>query len=125
MSISNSEIRLAGVDCIPFVWRTPPVTGEVTREVAGGVTGQVTGQVAPQPESGPESQPESMEVRVLRLLASRPLGKAELSSGLGQKEIFGHLNKLIRLLLADQTIEMTLPDKGRAWLAAQTQENNK
>ncbi len=97
--------------------------------------GQVAGQVTARPESQPESQPESMEVRVLRLLASKPLGKAELSSGLGQKEISGHLNKLIRLLLVDQAIEMTIPDKpnsrlqkyrltdkGRAWFTAHNKE---
>jgi hypothetical protein len=57
------------------------------------VGGQVTEQGEPQPESRPESRPESLEVRVLRLLTASPLGKAELSSGLGQKEISGQLNK--------------------------------
>lgn len=52
-----------------------------------------------------------MEVRVLRLLTASTLGKAELSSGLGQKEISGQLNKVIRVLLGDQTIEYTIPDK--------------
>lgn len=105
--------------------------------VAVTPAGQVTGELTPQPESRPESQPESppesLERRVLRLLAAGPLGKAALSAALGQKEVSGHLNKLIRLLLADQTIEMTLPAKpnsrlqkyrltakGRAWLASQS-----
>jgi ATP-dependent DNA helicase RecG len=79
--------------------------------VGGQVTGQVTGQVEPQPESRPESRPESLEVRILRLLTASPLGKAELSAGLGQKEISGQLNKVIRVLLGDQTIEYTIPDK--------------
>src|SRR3970040_1217119 len=64
-----------------------------------------------QPESRPESQPESLEIRVLRHLTASPLGKAELSARLGQKEISGQLNKVIRVLLGDQTIEMTIPDK--------------
>ena len=75
------------------------------------VGGQVTEQGEPQPESRPESRPESLEVRVLRLLTASPLGKAELSSGLGQKEISGQLNKVIRVLLGDQTIEYTIPGK--------------
>ncbi|MDD2456637.1 MAG: ATP-binding protein [Kiritimatiellae bacterium] len=63
------------------------------------------------PESQPDSRPESLEGRVLGLLGARPLSKAELSSGLGHKEVSGQLNKVIRLLLADQTIEYTIPDK--------------
>jgi len=70
-----------------------------------------------------------LEIRVLRLLVAGPLGKAELSAGLGQKEVSGQLNKVVRVLLADQAIEYTIPDKpnsrmqryrlttkGRAWL---------
>jgi ATP-dependent DNA helicase RecG len=71
-------------------------------EVVGGTV---------RPESRPESQPESLEIRVLRHLTASPLSKAELSARLGQKEISGQLNKVIRVLLGDQTIEYTLPDK--------------
>lgn len=63
------------------------------------------------PESQPESRPESLELRVLGFLRSGPFSKAELSAGLGQKEVSGQLNKVIRLLLADQSIEFTIPDK--------------
>ena len=66
------------------------------------------GQVA---ASQPESQPESIELRVLRLLTKEPLSKSAISSALGQKEISGHLNQVIRVLLNDQTLEYTLPDK--------------
>lgn len=59
----------------------------------------------------PESQPESLEQRVLALLANGPLAKASISAALGQKEISGHLNQVIRVLLADQTLEYTVPDK--------------
>lgn len=103
------------------------------RRAPGGayvaVGGQVVGLDTAQPESQPESRPESLEVRVLRLLTAEPLAKAGLSSGLRQKEISGQLNKVIRLMLAEQTIEYTIPDKpssrlqkyrltakGRAWL---------
>ncbi len=72
-------------------------------------------QVGPQPESQPESQLESqiesLEVRVLRLLEGGPMAKAELSKGLGQMKVSGQLNKVVRLLLNDQTIEYTIPDK--------------
>ena len=55
--------------------------------------------------------------------------RGDLSAGLGQKEVSGQLNKVVRILLADQTIEYTISDKpgsrlqeyrltekGRAWL---------
>ncbi len=67
--------------------------------------------LAPQPESRPESQPESLETRVLRLLEDEPKSKAELSRGLGQKEISGQLNKVVRKLLTDRMIEYTIPQK--------------
>ena len=78
---------------------------------------QVAGQVGTKSAlsghqvAGPESQPESLEVRVLRLLESEPLSKAGLSAGLGQKEVSGQLNKVVRVLLTDRTIEYTIPDK--------------
>ncbi len=76
-------------------------------EAVGGIsTEQVT-----EPESQPESQPESMNIRIVNLLGKNSLGKIELSQKLGQKEISGHLNKTIRLLLSDALIEMTMPDK--------------
>jgi biotin operon repressor len=59
----------------------------------------------------PESRPESLERRVLGLLADGSLSKSELSSRLGQKEVSGHLNQVIRVLLADQTVEYTRPEK--------------
>ena len=71
------------------------------------------GQVA---TSQPESQPESIELRVLRLLTKEPLSKSAISGALGQKEISGHLNQVIRVLLNDQTLEYTLPDKSNSRL---------
>ena len=71
----------------------------------------VAAQPESRPESQPESRPESLEVRVLALLVNEPLSKSELSSRLGHKEISGQLNKVIRLLLAEQNIEQTIPDK--------------
>jgi len=67
-----------------------------------------------QPEFQPESQPESLEMRVLRLLVSQPLAKSEISQRLGQKEISGHLNQVIGVMLADQTIVYTIPEKPKS-----------
>jgi predicted HTH transcriptional regulator len=72
---------------------------------------QRIGEASGRPESRPESQPESLERRVLGLLADGSLSKSELSSRLGQKEVSGHLNQVIRILLADQTVEYTRPEK--------------
>jgi len=52
-----------------------------------------------------------MELRVLGLLSKGALSKSEISSALGQKEISGHLNQVIRVLLNAQTLEYTIPDK--------------
>lgn len=59
----------------------------------------------------PESQPESLDSKVLQLLATKPASKAEISSHLGQKEVSGQLNKVIRNLLAAKRIEYTIPGK--------------
>ena len=72
---------------------------------------QPVASVGAQPETQPESRPESLELRVLGFLRSGAFSKAELSAGLGQKEVSGQLNKVIRLLLAEQSIEFTIPDK--------------
>lgn len=69
-----------------------------------------------QPEWRPESQPESLDRRVLALLRSQALGKSEISALLGQKEVSGQLNKVIRALMGRGLIEYTLPDKPRSRL---------
>lgn len=66
-----------------------------------------------QPESG---QPESLAAKLLVLLAERALAKAELSQGLGQKQVSGQLNKVVRQLVTDRMIEYTLPDRPRSRL---------
>lgn len=69
-----------------------------------------------QPESRPESRPESLNIRVIRRLSQESLSKAELSASLGHKEISGQLNKIIRELLHNKTIEYTIPDKPQSRL---------
>jgi len=82
-----------------------------------------------QPELQPDSQPESIGKRLLILLSNGTLAKSALSAQLGQKNISGQLNKVIRQLLADELIEYTNPvkpnsrlqkyritEKGKRWL---------
>ena len=73
-------------------------------------------QSEPLPRPTPESQPESLDAKVLSLLASKPMSKADLSRNLGQKEVSGQLNKVVRSLLADGLIEYTVPDKPQSRL---------
>ena len=47
----------------------------------------------------------------MTLLSTGPKSKAQLSDAVGHKGISGQLNKVIRMLLADQHAEYTLPDK--------------
>ncbi len=68
-------------------------------------------QTKSQPELQPELQPESLESRVLQLLATKSASKAEISTLLGQKEVSGQLNKVIRELIAAKRIEYTIPNK--------------
>ncbi|MXX07864.1 MAG: DUF4062 domain-containing protein [Gammaproteobacteria bacterium] len=77
-----------------------------------------------QPESRPESQPESepqpesrlLTERVLGLLINGSMSKAKLSKNLGQKEVSGQLNKVVRSLMSEQLIEYTLPENPRSRL---------
>ena len=48
---------------------------------------------------------------MLCALVDGPLSKAQLSQYLGHKDISGQLNKVIRLLMADQAVAYTIPDK--------------
>jgi ATP-dependent DNA helicase RecG len=50
-------------------------------------------------------------MRVLRALKEGPLAKSSLSTGLGQKEVSGQLNKVMRNLLGDKRVEYTIPDR--------------
>jgi ATP-dependent DNA helicase RecG len=86
------------------------VAGRMAR-VGSQVESKVESQPELRPESQPESQPESLDRRVLALLKTQALSKAEISTHLGQKEVSGQLNKVIRSLIAQGLIEYTLPDK--------------
>jgi ATP-dependent DNA helicase RecG len=49
-------------------------------------------------------------------LGKQPLAKSELSSYLGHKTVSGQLKKVVRLLLSEQSIEYTIPDKPKSRL---------
>lgn len=59
---------------------------------------------------GRDIQPESLAKRVVSVLASGPLGKAEIAAALGMKVISGRLNQVIRELLKEGRIGMTRPE---------------
>jgi ATP-dependent DNA helicase RecG len=44
------------------------------------------------------------------------MSKSALSAALGQKEVSGHLNQLMRRLVADQWVAYTIPDKPQSRL---------
>lgn len=69
-----------------------------------------------QPEWQPESRPESLGDRVQLLLNNGELSKSELSERLGQKEVSGQLNRVVRKLLNDEHIELTIPEKPKSRL---------
>ena len=59
----------------------------------------------------PESDEQLLRKRLLVILAEKPLGKGEISAKLGQKTVSGPLNRLIRQLIKEGVIEMTIPAK--------------
>jgi ATP-dependent DNA helicase RecG len=64
-----------------------------------------------QPESGVESQPESLREKVIQLLEKASLSKAEISKQLGQKQISGQLNKILKALVEEGVVSYTIPEK--------------
>jgi ATP-dependent DNA helicase RecG len=60
----------------------------------------------------PESRPESrLADKVLNLLGIKEFGKSELASELGHKSISGELKKQVKILVDEDLIEMTIPEK--------------
>jgi len=84
--------------------------------VSDGFRAIVRRQPDSQPESQLKSQGKSLEMRVLILLDGGSMGKLELSRRLGQREISGQLNKVVRSLLDNQIIEYTIPSKPKSRL---------
>lgn len=61
--------------------------------------------------SQPESQRGSLKEMVLRHLLDGQMPKAEISKNLGKKTVSGQLNKVLRMLIADGSVNYTIPDK--------------
>ncbi|MBP2132158.1 ATP-dependent DNA helicase RecG [Methanomicrobium sp. W14] len=80
------------------------------------VMSQPESQPELQPELQPESGAESLENRIIRMLYQKSMSKSMLSSELGQKEISGQLNKVVRELMAEGYVEYTIPEKPRSRL---------
>jgi ATP-dependent DNA helicase RecG len=53
----------------------------------------------------------TLDAKVLQLLAKAPMSKRDISAALGQKEVSGQLNKVVRTLMTSGLIEVTIPDK--------------
>ena len=81
----------------------------VKKERDGAESGQSEGRV--RAESQPESQRTILGDKVLRILNAGSLSKAEISQELGQKEVSGQLNTVIRNLRKAGLIEYTIPEK--------------
>ena len=114
--VSGEELRLTDADGNELLARIVDVIGRSALVEYRATQGQSGREPELRPESRPELRPESLEAKVLTLLAGRSMSKAELSKNLGQKEISGQLNKVVRLLLVDRMIEYTLPGKPRSRL---------
>ncbi|MCY4153792.1 MAG: hypothetical protein OXF58_00500, partial [Gammaproteobacteria bacterium] len=61
-------------------------------------------------------QLESLEATIVGFLTEGAMSKVEISRKLGQKQVSGQLNRVIRLLVEKRVIEYTLPDKPQSRL---------
>jgi len=62
-------------------------------------------------ESRLESRPESLEEKMMKLLGVSPLSRTAIAKKLKHKNISGRIHRLISIMLAEETIERTLPEK--------------
>ena len=104
------EFACTGVGDEPPSPETAVETAQEDRDPAD----EVSRGDRPRPESQPESRPESLAERVLQQLVDGPMSKADLSGRLGQKQVLGQLNRVIRLLVADGSIGYTIPENPEA-----------
>ncbi len=69
------------------------------------------------PASEPKARPESdLAFRILETLRESPKSKSEIAKSLGHKSISGAMKKTIAMLLKDDLIAYTLPDKPQSRL---------
>lgn len=88
---------------IEWEW-VPPEEGtpQVTPPVTGGEL---------ESELGSELESDSLVGRVLAALQETARGKAGISAALGQKQVSGPLHEVVRKLVEERFVEMTLPNK--------------
>jgi ATP-dependent DNA helicase RecG len=92
----TDEDRLAFLIRFPIHPDTPENPGFVAESLA---------------ESLAESKESQLREHLLSLLAKGQLGKGEMATKLGWKSVSGTLNRVIRQLLQEGVIEMTIPEK--------------
>jgi ATP-dependent DNA helicase RecG len=87
----------------------PP--GEVVVRFRPAAGGTHVRQPESRPEWRPESQPESLREKIVLILSGGPLSKADIAARLGQKQVSGQLNKVIRDMLREGIVAHTIPEK--------------
>ena len=95
---------------------TPEGISQPGRQLESELESQLESQLESELESGPSSSLPLLQGRVLDLLVDGPMSKAELSRGMGQKQVSGPLHEAVRRLMANRLIEYMLPDKPRSRL---------
>ena len=65
----------------------------------------------PRAESEAESEAESQERLLLVVLSSGPLAKSQLAAKLGKATVTGQMNRIVRTLLANDLLKLTIPQK--------------
>jgi predicted HTH transcriptional regulator len=65
-----------------------------------------------------KTENEKLSNRVLEQMGNGAFSKIELAFKLGQKEVSGQLNKIVRLLLKEKLIKQTIPEKPKSRLHA-------
>ena len=117
--VSHNPLGLApkfysAVGC--FVVTLPNLNGEqkssvakdeVARKTSKGRVGAESGQS--QGRDGAESG--DIQDRIVAALRTGELSKAEIAAAIGLDRVSGYLNRVVRALLADGIIELTLKDK--------------
>ena len=117
--------RQGGVQAAPASRRsglevTPESISQPGPELESQLAPQLESQLGSAQESQLGSEQESsltpLQDKVLDLLVDGTMSKAELSRGLGQKQVSGPLHEAVRRLIANRMIEYMLPDKPRSRL---------
>ncbi len=115
--IKKSTSKASGRDQVGAKLKTGkgPSQGRVRAE-SGAKQGLSKDQVGAKLKTGKgpsqgRVRAESMKEKILSVLTSEPLSRAEISAKLGFKGVPGHIGRALRDLLAKGLIEFTIPEK--------------